>query len=568
MESSVTSQISPKVYTAEVSKLYKDDVDAQSELFEINIFNSTLHIAPGKSISDEDNDKLVYFYVYAIKDDKVVANLGVYELLTDEQKLLYDISTFENLLLFDYYYTNPTKIKEFEITGKNNIFDYIKTHLTYVPIDKALLIYNRFAIFRRDQKESIGSDQLQSIYKKIIGILSKDIKTKGIDDEKIDQLRVITTNIETLKLTLAILEPFLNVHFSFVDKGAIIDNYRNKTPDQTFTPKQYIIVSTDQTFISTSSTLKEVPKKESMTMGELEEGEIEEGEIEGQPEALKDEGFVKTRKSAKYAEDVEGEIKDDEGPDAPEASEPDEGAVKPKESKKNEKIVYKKPKTVTSTSAAATASAIASSKAEEAEEAKFKFLGRRLPELKSKADAKDSKAETESRVEAKESKAPAKSKTEVKESKAAAKSKAEVKESRAESKAELKAEQKSERKTTRTPSEAKESKGTGAFGSFFGKAPEESKSTGTFGSLFKVVKKPKPSKAEADAKVEAEPTNLEAAGIFNKNYKAPESESKKVRPKPSAPRRQSAKFVENANTQPSVSLKPRPKSATSKKSNV
>ena len=132
MESSVTSQISPKLYTGDIKKLYKDDVDAQSELFEINIFNHTLHIAPGKSIADEEHDKLVYFYVYAIKDEKVIANLGVYELLTDEQKLMYDISSFENLLLFDYYYTNPGVIKEFEICFlKQNI-------LKSFPVSSAL----------------------------------------------------------------------------------------------------------------------------------------------------------------------------------------------------------------------------------------------------------------------------------------------------------------------------------------------------------------------------------------------------------------------------------------------
>ena len=150
MESSVTSQLSSKVYTAELSKLYKADIDAQSELFEINIFNCTLHIAPGKSIGEEDG--LVYFYVYAIKDEKVLANLGVYELITDEQKLMYDISTFENLLLFDYYYTNPTKIKEFEITGKNNIFDYIKTHLEFEKGRKLLAISNKFVVFLKELK--------------------------------------------------------------------------------------------------------------------------------------------------------------------------------------------------------------------------------------------------------------------------------------------------------------------------------------------------------------------------------------------------------------------------------
>jgi len=502
MESSVTSQISPKVYTGEISKLYKNDIDAQSELFEINIFNSTLHIAPGKSISDEDNDKLVYFYVYAIKDDKVVANLGVYELLTDEQKLLYDISTFENLLLFDYYYTNPTKIKEFEITGKNNIFDYIKTHLEYLPVDKALLVYNTFARFRRDEKESIGSEQHQSIFKKIIGILSKDIKTKGIDDEKINQLKDMTTNVEILKLTLAILEPFLNVQFSFTTKGESVDNYRNKTPDQDFTPKQYIIVSTDQTFVSTSKTLKE--PKEDVEDGELEEGEIEEDEPS------------KTL-LAQGAEDVEGEIKEDI--DEADLEEPKDEPKEPESRSKPSKkptIVFKDPKS----------KVIASATEETAQKAKFEFLGKRLPGLKSKlSESGESKSEKE-------------------------------------------------------PKESKESKSKGVFGSFFLKEKSDSKAEPKESKKSKESTESKESKAEKTPKpkvkakltpvqesgtfgslkasrAETEPTNLEAAGIFNKNYKepvveVPETVEPKKRPtpsklKPSAPRRQSAKFMENDN---------------------
>ena len=499
MESSVTSQISPKVYSGEISKLYKGDIDFQSELFEINIFNSTLHIAPGKSISDEENDKLVYFYVYAIKDDKVVANLGVYELLTDEQRLLYDISTFENLLLFDYYYTNPSKIKEFEIKGKNNIFDYIKTHLEYIPIDKALLTYNTFALFRKDQKESIGSEHYQSIYKKIIVILSKDIKTRGLDDEKINQLRDITKNTETLKLVLAILEPFLHVQFSFIDKGESVDNYRNKTPEQKFKPKQYIIVSTDQTFVSTSKTLPD-EKVDGLEEGEIEEDEedeIEEGEV--------DEGRVTASdKPTLRAEETKGEIKDDS--DEPPKDEPKAKVVfkSRTDSKAESKVDPKESKGLKDSAEAS----------EKPKASKITFLGKRLPGLKSKAESKeDLKESKDSKVEASPTKTRAfgsfflKSK-EPKESKESKEPKPKAKLSKVSETSESKAESKAESKS-------------------------ESKSE-------KAKQKSKPSKESKE-----EPTNLEAAGIFNKNYK-PETESKSKPGKPkSAPKRQSAKFVEN-----------------------
>ena len=255
MESTVTSQISQQIYSAKLNKLYEGDIDVASELFEINIFNTTLHVAPGKSIKGDDD--LVYFYVYAIKDEKVVANLGVYELNTDDQKMLYDISTLENLLLFDYYYTNPTKIKDFEITGKNNIFDYIKSHLL-IEKDKSIKLYFALLIFIKEHKDKPEFEDYYKLYKKINTILSKDIKETGLNKDKIDQLKEkCKTDLNLFKLTLATLEPFLNVHFALVDNGETVKNYRDKTPPQTFTPKQYIIVSMDQSFVSTSSTFDE-----------------------------------------------------------------------------------------------------------------------------------------------------------------------------------------------------------------------------------------------------------------------------------------------------------------------
>ena len=271
MESTVASQISPQIYSAKLAKLYEGDIDVESELFEINIFNTTLHIAPGKSIAGDDG--LIYFYVYAIKDEKVLANLGVYELIADEQKTIYDISTFENLLLFDYYYTNSGKIKEFEITGKDNIFDYIKTHLEFDK-ERTIKIYSDFLTFVKEIKTNPEYDEAYKLYKKIFAILGKDIREKGIDKEKIDQLKEkCKTDMQLFKLTLATLEPFLNVHFSFVDNGATVSNARNKTPPQKFTPTQYILVSMDQSFLSTASTT-------------AEGGQAEEGQADGLPLTL------------------------------------------------------------------------------------------------------------------------------------------------------------------------------------------------------------------------------------------------------------------------------------------
>ena len=307
MESSVSSQKSPTTYSADVFKLYKDDIDFESELFEINIFNSTLHIAPGKSISGDDG--LVYFYVYAIKDEKVVANLGVYELITDEQKSIYDISTFESLLLFDYYYTNQAKIKEFEIIGKNNIFDYIYTHLE-LEKDKLKLValFNEFLRYIKKEKETLGDNY--KLYTSVLSLLSKDIKTIGITKEILDKLKENCISekkkpVELFKITLAILESFYNVHFLLVDNGETVSNYREKTPPQTFKPKQYIIVSTDHSFVSTSSTFKE-PEPDAEADVEAQD---DAAEVDVDPEAHDDAAEVDVDPEAEAQDDAEEIVK-------------------------------------------------------------------------------------------------------------------------------------------------------------------------------------------------------------------------------------------------------------------
>ena len=514
MESSVTSQISSQTYNAELSKLHKGDIGVQSELFEINIFNRTLHIAPGKSISGDN--KLVYFYVYAIKDEKVVANLGVYELFTDEQKSIYDISTFDNLLLFDYYYTNPTKIKEFEITGKNNIFDYIKTHLEFVKGTEVLRVYNTFTSYKKEQKEYIGKHYAS--YNKILKILFNEIKTRGIDDEKVNELKEIATDIEIFKLTLAVLEPFLNVQFSFIHNGQTVDNLRNKTPEQTFAPKQYILVSTDQTFISTSSTLKQ---------------------DEDLPEDLDevDEAADEVLEAAdEVVEELTGEAVEEGVGDELEEGEIDEDDAVP----------------------------------EMKGDTRVKFLGKRIPVVKSKTEEKsktpamaESKSDKSAKSESKLAKSESKlAKPESKLAKAESKlAKAESKSAKPEtsssfgsfflkqSKADAKAESKASKAEPKAP---KPSQAKAAAKAEPKTDPKSSKPEGksTLGTLFGIRK---PSKVKEPEK---EPTNLENAGIFNKNFKAPEPEpEKKEKPKlkkfPSAPKQ---RYLENKpETEPSRS---------------
>lgn len=116
MTSSVNSRISPKRYESLLSEIEPDDMNIKSDLYELSIYDHTIHISPGKTIEDEEIKDLVYCYVYVVKNDKVVQKLGVYERFTKEKEDFFDLSTFEKgtLCLFEKYETNPSLFLEFK----------------------------------------------------------------------------------------------------------------------------------------------------------------------------------------------------------------------------------------------------------------------------------------------------------------------------------------------------------------------------------------------------------------------------------------------------------------------
>jgi hypothetical protein len=116
MTSSVDSRISPKRYESLLSEIEDEDQNIRSELYELSIYDHTIMISPGKTIEDEEIKDLVYCYVYAVKNDKVVQKLGVYERFTKEKEEFFDLSTFGKgtLCLFEKYETNPSLFLEFK----------------------------------------------------------------------------------------------------------------------------------------------------------------------------------------------------------------------------------------------------------------------------------------------------------------------------------------------------------------------------------------------------------------------------------------------------------------------
>jgi hypothetical protein len=114
--SKVNSQLSDKVYETTLEDVDPDDNGVNSDLYKIKIFGKQVIIAPGAT--KEGKTGIVYFYVYAVKNSKILAKIGVYEKKTDEVIDLYDLTTFEDgsLLLFDVFYNKPDLINLLEDT--------------------------------------------------------------------------------------------------------------------------------------------------------------------------------------------------------------------------------------------------------------------------------------------------------------------------------------------------------------------------------------------------------------------------------------------------------------------
>ena len=276
-QSQVKSQISDKVYESTLDDLYEFDQGAEVDLYKINIFNKNICIAPGRVIS-EPKRGVYYSYVYAIKNDKVVAKLGVYEKNTTQDEI-FDLSKFEegSFLLFDYYYNEPTSMVEFEMKDEMiHIFDYLKNFIktsnnATAEIMKQNKLISKLLIDLKVDPE----------YKAIL----KTFKiNRPYDNDFLDSLKNIPMNM--LVFVLCILEHIFKIKFIFTDEDG--DKYeaeeRTMVPEVK-EPQEYIEVSLGDPplFIKKMGEEPqdvEVEQEEEQEQEEVEEEEQEKVEVE------------------------------------------------------------------------------------------------------------------------------------------------------------------------------------------------------------------------------------------------------------------------------------------------
>lgn len=149
---SVKSRISNKTYTSSLELLEPEDRDVDSELYQITISDRNFLIAPGKNRME---DGIAYGYAYAIRQNKVVCKLGVYEKKTDKMPLIFDLSMFPegSMCLFDEYSQNPSLLMGLEMSTIQTIFD------TLIPLYEKL---------------PDKTKQLKQAYRQLLDLYNKD----------------------------------------------------------------------------------------------------------------------------------------------------------------------------------------------------------------------------------------------------------------------------------------------------------------------------------------------------------------------------------------------------------
>jgi len=248
----VESRISSKTYKTNVDELEPNDQGLKSDLYEVSIFNHVVKISPGLVIKE---DNLSYCYVYAIKNNKVVAKIGVYETL-DETEDIFDLSTFSEgtLCLFDVYERNPSLILELEEVSQKNeerdtVFDYMLTKINDdEPDKKTTLTKNSYKgiLLVLTAKKKVLEDENSRIITNLLNIIKKSIATKKYFNETTQEaIKKYAKDLNKKVLSLIVSEPFLKVRFIFTKDDEAYDDSEFREWSIKTDITEYVIVSVD-----------------------------------------------------------------------------------------------------------------------------------------------------------------------------------------------------------------------------------------------------------------------------------------------------------------------------------
>ena len=93
------SNINKDIKYKEYNKIEKKDINYEAALYEMELYNTKITIALGREINKYSKYNIIYFPIYIIKDDKVVNQIGLYEITSERLPIITDADGDINLEL-------------------------------------------------------------------------------------------------------------------------------------------------------------------------------------------------------------------------------------------------------------------------------------------------------------------------------------------------------------------------------------------------------------------------------------------------------------------------------------
>ena len=128
----VKSKLNSKIVYNEKKEIEEVDKNYNAPLYEIELLNSKILIAIGKVNNSLKKYSILYYPIYIIHDNKVVNQIGVYEVTLNKALALVDEDNDIDIGLLDkpllYEYVNKYFIEEYRIINVNGKSDNLKTN--------------------------------------------------------------------------------------------------------------------------------------------------------------------------------------------------------------------------------------------------------------------------------------------------------------------------------------------------------------------------------------------------------------------------------------------------------
>jgi hypothetical protein len=243
------------IYNASLDDLDQTDNGVPSELYRVNVFGKNITIAPGKPRKTPKYPGIVYFYIYVIKGGSAIAKLGVYEKKTTETLEMYDLTAFPegSLMLFELYYTEPTRINAFEEEVRQyvnkeskELFNYLTK---YIPVNNANVgilkqqIGNLKQLKMRSGVKYLSKNDIRKRIMEVFDIFGQE----PVMDQSLLKKLSEQVKPDMRMFALFILEYLLSVRFIFINNDTSLlneDEMRKiKVAGNSESIKKYIVVS-------------------------------------------------------------------------------------------------------------------------------------------------------------------------------------------------------------------------------------------------------------------------------------------------------------------------------------